>query len=605
MKKIFLLMAILFALLVAGCGGGGGGAGVALQSITVTPDLSGVTPEPTQTAGSSTIYKGQNLPFTATGKYSDGSTADITTQVVWTSDSDDVTILSQTGASSGMAYGAAEGAANITASLNGVTSTASPVTVLGAVLTEIDISPDTLSVLPLPAGYTQQFTATGIYTDGPVDVTNLATWTSIPSGDGGSATINYNGVNGLAYGVNAGTVNIKASLTDPTTGTFTDNVILTISNATLSNIVVTASYLSIAAGVPDQFTATGYFSDGTQRDMTTQVAWSSSNTGVATIDPSSGVATGVAGPGTTTITATYNAVPYTANLAVTAATLSSLTVTADTTIQVGGTEQFDASLIDSDGNPYDVTAFATWSATDLHGHNVATIDADGLATGLSVGTSTITASWLTLTGSTTLTVSNAWLVSIAVTPANGTFVVGWPVQFTATGTYSDGSTRDITRQVMWKSSSRSLARVSNSYFSKGVVTPRAAGTPTITATDPRSRISGSTTLTAVVATLQTITITPADSSVAAGSTLQFTATGNFSGGYTEDITNSPYLYWSSSDRTIASFYYWWWFWFFNNHSQGLVRGISAGGPVTITATVRWWDGSAINVSGTTLLTVTP
>jgi trimeric autotransporter adhesin len=103
--------------------------------------------------------------------------------------------------------------------------------------------------------------------------------------------------------------------------------------------------------------------------------------------------------------------------------------------------------------------------------------------------------------------------------------------------------------------------------------------------------------------LQTITITPSDSSVAAGSTLQFTATGNFSGGYTEDITNSPYLYWSSSDRTIASFYYWW-FWFFNNHSKGLVRGISAGGPVTITATVRWWNGSAINVSGTTSLTVT-
>ena len=44
------------------------------------------------------------------------------------------------------------------------------------------------------------------------------------------------------------------------------------------------------------------------------------------------------------------------------------------------------------------------------------------------------------------------LVSIAVTPANATNLVGATQQFTATGTYSDGSTQNITSQATWTSS---------------------------------------------------------------------------------------------------------------------------------------------------------
>ena len=67
------------------------------------------------------------------------------------------------------------------------------------------------------------------------------------------------------------------------------------------------------------------------------------------------------------------------------------------------------------------------------------------------GTSTITATLGGVTGSTVLTVSPAVLQSIAVTPANPSVPEGRTEQFTATGTFSDNSTEDLTSQVTWAS----------------------------------------------------------------------------------------------------------------------------------------------------------
>ena len=53
------------------------------------------------------------------------------------------------------------------------------------------------------------------------------------------------------------------------------------------------------------------------------------------------------------------------------------------------------------------------------------------------------------------------LVSIAVTPTNPSIVLGTTEQFTATGTYSDNSTRNLTTSVTWSSSAKSVATISN------------------------------------------------------------------------------------------------------------------------------------------------
>jgi plastocyanin len=78
--------------------------------------------------------------------------------------------------------------------------------------------------------------------------------------------------------------------------------------ATLSSIMVMPANPGIAVGGTEQFTAMGVYSDQSTQDLTSQVTWASTNTGVATISNtpgSQGRATGLA-PGTSTIRATLN-----------------------------------------------------------------------------------------------------------------------------------------------------------------------------------------------------------------------------------------------------------------------------------------------------------
>jgi hypothetical protein len=82
------------------------------------------------------------------------------------------------------------------------------------------------------------------------------------------------------------------------------------------------------------------------------------------------------------------------------------------------------------------------------------------------------------------------LTSIAVTPANPGMLSGKTKQFTATGTYSDNTTQNITTSVTWSSSDETVATIGTS---SGLATSVTAGTTTITALS--GSITGSTLLT--------------------------------------------------------------------------------------------------------------
>ena len=116
-----------------------------------------------------------------------------------------------------------------------------------------------------------------------------------------------------------------------------------------------------------------------------------------------------------------------------------------------------------------------------------------------------------MSGSTVLTVTAAVLESIAVTPANPSIAKGTTQQFTATGTYSDNSTQDLTSQVTWASATTSVATISSAGLGDR---PSATGTSTITAT--LGGVTGSTVLTVTAAVLQSIAVTPANPSIAKG-----------------------------------------------------------------------------------------
>jgi len=90
---------------------------------------------------------------------------------------------------------------------------------------------------------------------------------------------------------------------------------------------------------------------------------------------------------------------------------------------------------------------------------------------------------------TVMSTSSATLQSIALTPASPTIGIGATQQFTATGTFSDSSTQNISSQVTWASATPSVATITSTGLATGV----AAGTSSINAS--LNGVTGSTTLT--------------------------------------------------------------------------------------------------------------
>src|SRR5262249_31986249 len=126
------------------------------------------------------------------------------------------------------------------------------------------------------------------------------------------------------------------------------------------------------------------------------------------------------------------------------------------------------------------------------------------------------------------------LSSIAITPMGATVAHTMTQQFTAYGTYCDGTKQDLTKMVTWASSLRSVATISNTAGSQGLATANEGGATTISGT--LGSISGTTTLNVNGAVLVSISLTPQDPTIQTGTSLQFTATGHYSDASTFDLT---------------------------------------------------------------------
>ena len=192
---------VFFVLLLGGCGGGGYGGGSGVYPMQVTLTSISITPT------SATIISGTTATLTAIGSYSDGSAANITTLVDWTSVAP---ATASVGSNSGVVSGNVVGMTTVRAAMNAgaygvIASPAVNVTVTGATLNALTVAPLTSSTAK---GTTTTFTATGTFSDSSTgDVSGSATWTS---SDTTVATINGSGI---ATGVGAGTTTITATLT--------------------------------------------------------------------------------------------------------------------------------------------------------------------------------------------------------------------------------------------------------------------------------------------------------------------------------------------------------------------------------------------------------
>ncbi len=216
-------------------------------------------------------------------------------------------------------------------------------------------------------------------------------------------------------------------------------------------------------------------------------------------------------------------------------------------VRQGSTHQFTAVASYSDGKTQDVSSQVLWTSTSTA---VATINAAGLATTVGTGTTTIRATLSGLVGSASLTVqaaSGPTLTSIALSPSSSTIQEGEAWQFTANGSYSDGTSQNISGQVAWLSTSNAVATISES----GLATATGAGTTTIKAS--LGGVTGNATLTVQAKpapVLTSIALSPASSTIQVGSTQQYTATGTYSDGKTQNVTSQ--VAWTSTSSAVAT-----------------------------------------------------
>ena len=553
------------------------------------------------TPAAPSVGKGASQQFTAIGSYSDGTTKDITSTVVWRSSDQSVATISNAAGSSGLAKSLKIGSTTIVASQDSLSGTA-VLKVTAATVTRIDVTPTTPTI---PKGNSQQFTATAVYTDNSTqDFTTTATWSS--SNTAVIEISNGTGSQGLSAAVAPGTATVTA-----TAQGLSGSTSATVTNATLQSIQVTPTNATLAKGFSLQYTAIGIYSDNTNRDITGSVTWASSTT-AATISNaagSQGLATAGATQNNTIISATLSGVTGSTPLAVSNATLTSITLTPGSpNIPLGTTRQLIATGNFDDRSTQDLTSQASWISSDTSKATVSnTAGSKGLVTPLAAGSTMITATVMNavttpaVSGNATATISPAALTSIAITPSSASTPVGLKQAFTAMGTYSDNSTANITKTVTWSSSDTSIATISNTDPNQGMATAVKVGGPvTITAVDSTSGKSATASMTVTAAVLTSIAVTPGSASASAGRTQQFAAMGTYSDGTTATITTT--VTWASSDTSKATISN-------ASGSQGLATGVAVGsakitaasGSVTSTNMATLTVTNAVPVS----ISVTP
>ena len=328
-------------------------------------------------------------------------------------------------------------------------------------LTAILISPATPTVA---LGQSQQLTATGVSSDGSQqDITSTVTWASAqPS----VASINESG---LASGKHVGSAKLKV-----TSGSVTASVTLTVGAAALVSIAVTPDGASIPKGETQQLNAVGTFSDGSRRTITDSATWSVFPTGVASIS-ATGLVKGQT-VGSAKVIAELDSFHASDQLTVSSAVVVSIDVSPQSpSIPKGETRQFTAMANFSDGTQKAITNSATWSVAPT---GIATVSSTGLVTAQAEGSATVTAASASAHASDSLTVSSPILVSIAVAPANSSIMLGTTKQLTATGSFDDGSTQDLTNSATWSSANSSMVSIAPA----GLAAANSVGSTTISAT---------------------------------------------------------------------------------------------------------------------------
>ena len=427
-----------------------------VTSVTVSPPMA-------------LIEEGESQQFEAEALSSDGMVIpDVT--ILWMSSDMTVATIDSSGLAAGVRSGSSPTQITITATADGISGTA--MLTVEPVIARVEVSPKTATI---NEGATRMFSATA-FTSYDVAIQAVDFWWT--SSNDSVATISSSG---LAIGVRSGSRPLDVTITASAEGK-TDTATLTV-EPVVSRVAVRPSSATIDEGKTRRFRATAY----TSYDVAIQninFSWSSSNMSVATIS-SSGLARGV-NAGSTTIRARAGGRSGTATLTVTEPPPVVAVVRVDPTspsIEEGDTQRFTAAAFTS-GNAVVPGVTFTWTSSNT---SVATINrSSGLASGVSEGSTTITATGGGKSGRATLTVSAPppppppppVVAVVRVDPTSPSIEEGDTQRFTAAA-FTSGNAVVPGVTFTWTSSNTSVATISRT---SGLATGESEGSTTITAT---------------------------------------------------------------------------------------------------------------------------
>ena len=287
-----------------------------------------------------------------------------------------------------------------------------------------------------------------------------------------------------------------------------------------------------------QMSITGTYSNGTTRNLTSLVTWSSSNSAITDVS-SSGLVTALSA-GSTTITAEYNGL--TAATSITVIELIDLSISPSSiTIPFRSSQQLTVTGIYTDNSSESFDGLVTWNSSNPE---IANVSNTGEVLGISAGTATISASVNSIETSVVVTVSAASLQSITVSSTTTQIPVGLTSTFTAIGGYSDGTVQDLTNQVQWSVSDSSIASID---AETGILTALKTGTFSVIAS--KEGQTNSLSFLVSPASLTGIAITPSEISLAKGSKIAVAVTANFSDNTKVDV--SEQVTWVVTDEQIV------------------------------------------------------
>lgn len=341
----------------------------------------------------------------------------------------------------------------------------------------IAVSPTMLSVA---AGQTGTLTATS------EDLVGIVWTTDAPD----IATV-VGDATATVTGVKPGHATITALV-----GPVATSVDVTVTEAVVDMIAVTATPSIVPLGTSSQLVAMAHYSDGKTIDATDMVAWTLVDQTLGTIDASGHLTTTAVG--TTDAEASLDDVRGMASIKISRAALVSLAI-ADANpgnIPKGIDHALIANGTFTDGTVEDVSAQVMWTSSKPA---VATVAA-GVVHAVDVGSAMITAAEDTITATANVGVSAAVLKSLALDHPDSSLALGRGLTVKAIGTYSDNSMQDVSSVAQWTSSSGAAT------VALGVVTTKTVGMSTISAALDSKAVS--LTLTVTPAVVDHVAIVP-------------------------------------------------------------------------------------------------